>query len=506
MPTLTQYKETLASNPAGNSILHTLEISHPESAIIRDTANIAFVVDRSGPRVNQETQLDIVFCVDTTGSMSSQLATIVSNITEVASSLSLAFIDVKYALVSFKDEDETAVAIDFSDFVDFEPILSSLTASGGDDTPESGFGAVKMACDSLSWRGPDPQARVIIVLTDTNSHERGASYLQAKEALSEKSVILCSNYEGITEPGVSYSYAGLIQETGGQLLENLSAKEIINSIYSFVDLTYLTAIKEDIINVLDTAEDVYENRRYSLITYDNKYVYFPTGLAFTDRTAFQTALIALLPIAVRDEEKAVGYDAIALACSTLNWNLKKTTARAMILCGGRELVANDYTKNQAKDAIAMKAIRATAMHRSNVGYDFDLIVTVTWEGHPDLDIKASCFSRSVGYLVGLGDGYLRWMSQDSGESEKVGLSIQSARDASILGATDDVSIAIGFGWYESASASPGTNISISVTSRDGRTANLTFDGSSETMQTAGVSTTSKTITVPYDTNSAISIT
>ena len=184
-------KEAFASVPTDITILHTLEINHPAVSSFRD-------------------KLDLCFVVDSTGSMGGIIDDVKDNITALVAALEETFTgNIRYALVDFKDEDETYVPTGptFVNLATFEAALDAVIASGGGDGPENGFGAVVMGCEDLDWRTSRDVGRAMVLFTDIVSHERGATRLEAIEALVLRDIIF--SYLGPSGDGSDYyEYVG----------------------------------------------------------------------------------------------------------------------------------------------------------------------------------------------------------------------------------------------------------------------------------------------------------
>ncbi|WP_370247106.1 cutinase family protein [Nocardioides sp.] len=114
---------------------------------------------------------DVVFVIDTTGSMSDNIDDAITFArTEADRILAL---DSRVALLEYRDSGDSPpaqVVVDFTDDVGvFESGLLSLTATGGDDTPEGLLHALMLGFDTLDWTYGATKAAV--VLTDAPFHE-----------------------------------------------------------------------------------------------------------------------------------------------------------------------------------------------------------------------------------------------------------------------------------------------------------------------------------------------
>ena len=126
---------------------------------------------------------------------------------------------------------------------------------------------------------------------------------------------------------------------------------------------------------------------------------------------------------------------------------------------------------------------------------YDVLITIHWSGHPDLDIRVECLGRSVGWSVGTGDSVLAWPSGDNTEGgpENAYISRAAAQSLGILKPDQPLTFGIGSGWYSPRQAEPGTAATATVSSLDGRTTSFPL---SPGLQGTGVSTVEKTVTIP----------
>lgn len=118
--------------------------------------------DKSG-RVNE---VDIVFILDVTGSMSNEIGSVKSNIIEFADSLTQNGIDYQLGMVTFLDIIENTYAFT-SNKDEFKTLVGEQHAHGGGDYPENSLAAIYQGT-SYQFR---PQAkRIFIWITDAAYH------------------------------------------------------------------------------------------------------------------------------------------------------------------------------------------------------------------------------------------------------------------------------------------------------------------------------------------------
>ena len=117
--------------------------------------------------------VDIVFVLDTTGSMSSSIDRAVAHIVEFAETMAATGFDYSFGIVTYGDGFNFPHGYNLTTSVDtFVTWMGPIGSSGGGDTPEDALDAIAAAVDSIHWR---PMAlRVIILLTDACFCEPGS--------------------------------------------------------------------------------------------------------------------------------------------------------------------------------------------------------------------------------------------------------------------------------------------------------------------------------------------
>lgn len=185
---------------------------------------------------------DIVFVVDTTGSMSSPISNVRSNINSFVTKLAEDKVDVRLGLVEYKDiyEDgsNTTKSYDwYTSVSDFKTQLGSLGISGGGDTPESAVDALYCAGNMKFRSGVK---KYIILVTDAN-YKNGistdSSYTMEDEisSLVSKGVVTSV----VTRAGYFTDYSSLVSQTDGVTAN-------INNTFSTELEPIITKIGEDV--------------------------------------------------------------------------------------------------------------------------------------------------------------------------------------------------------------------------------------------------------------------
>jgi hypothetical protein len=132
--------------------------------------------------------VDIVFCIDVTGSMGPVIDAVKENVRSFHSLLGDAMAEKEKAIsqlrirvIAYRDfADNPADAIQSTDFLSlpertdkFDSFIQGLNATGGGDEPESGLEALSLAVDSAWERGLDRRRHVIALFTDASAHPLG---------------------------------------------------------------------------------------------------------------------------------------------------------------------------------------------------------------------------------------------------------------------------------------------------------------------------------------------
>lgn len=116
--------------------------------------------------------VDVVFVLDTTGSMSEEIAAVKSTIQKVAQSLGTNEIKVRIGLVEYKDKGDDPVTKVYpmsSDLAKFQGQIAGIFAGGGGDIPEHMTAGLHDALTKLDWNA-DAVARFAFVIGDAPPH------------------------------------------------------------------------------------------------------------------------------------------------------------------------------------------------------------------------------------------------------------------------------------------------------------------------------------------------
>ena len=188
-------------------------------------------------------QADIVFAIDTTGSMSSTISRVVTNAISFTTTLSERYnVKVNYALIDFRDleadgPESTAVVKNgssnwFSDAGAFALKVQALVASGGGDVPECAVDALETA-RQLDWRGNS--SKFVILITDADykmANRYGIGSMDEETRLLAHDGIVTSVVTGSDCKG---AYRSLYEATGG-IYADISSESFSSSLLTLADL------------------------------------------------------------------------------------------------------------------------------------------------------------------------------------------------------------------------------------------------------------------------------
>jgi hypothetical protein len=139
--------------------------------------------------------VDLAFVLDTTGSMSEEIAAVKSTIQKVAKVLSTEQTTVRVGLVEYKDRQDAFVTKVYpfaTDLAGFAQRVSQISASGGGDTPEDMNAGLHTAITQLAW-SDQSVARLAFVIADAPPHldyQDGPDYAADMKTASHRGIQL----------------------------------------------------------------------------------------------------------------------------------------------------------------------------------------------------------------------------------------------------------------------------------------------------------------------------
>lgn len=205
--------------------------------------------------VAQRAQLDLVFLIDSTGSMGDEIAKLRASLKSITAEVAQlpSQPDLCLGLVTYRDQGDAYLlrSYDMTNDVDaFQRILNQLQANGGGDEPEAMNEAFNETVHNLSWRGSGA-TRLVVLLADAPPHldYGGPQYDDDMVAALGMGIKVFSvGASGLNEQG-EYIQRQIAQYTGGK----------------FVFLTYKDASNPASGPGTQTVHDV---RNYSVETLD----------------------------------------------------------------------------------------------------------------------------------------------------------------------------------------------------------------------------------------------
>ena len=131
--------------------------------------------------------IDIVFCIDCTGSMSPVIDLVKDKVRKFPIDLKDALAkkdkqvhELRIRVIAFRDFESDSDALEASEFfvvepstdsANFESFVNRLGASGGGDEPESGLEALAIAMGSDWTDSGDKQRHLVVMFTDASAHK-----------------------------------------------------------------------------------------------------------------------------------------------------------------------------------------------------------------------------------------------------------------------------------------------------------------------------------------------
>lgn len=194
---------------------------------------------QDGPIINDKrsnnnmgtTGTDVVFVLDTTGSMSpyiDQMKTFIRNYSSKIKEM-----NGRVGLVVYRDagDDYTAKKLSDlqSDTTDLLAKLDSVSAAGGGDDPEAALHASMVAMNEMKWQKGATKA--IILLTDAGYHEPDKVDGSTLAAVAKRSLEIDPvNVYPVVEHHLASSYTDVAKQTSGQVVVSGGENDTIGSL------------------------------------------------------------------------------------------------------------------------------------------------------------------------------------------------------------------------------------------------------------------------------------
>ncbi|MEE8041627.1 MAG: vWA domain-containing protein, partial [Pseudomonadales bacterium] len=148
--------------------------------------------------LNDAPKVEVVFVLDTTGSMSGLIQAAKEKIWSIATTMASAqpAPEIRMGLVAYRDRGDAYVTrvVDLSSDLDsMYATLMDFQADGGGDTPESVNQALHDAVHSMSWSGNDDSYKVVFLVGDAPPHmdyQDDVKYMQTLAAAEDRGIVV----------------------------------------------------------------------------------------------------------------------------------------------------------------------------------------------------------------------------------------------------------------------------------------------------------------------------
>ncbi len=174
----------------------TMESAPPSQAFDSHAADDVVKLDLGGDRqTDADRTVDVVFVLDTTGSMSEEISAVNATIEKVADVLHKKGLTVRLGLVEYRDRHDSYLARVHPmtrDVAAFVGEIHSVSAGGGGDMPEDVNAGLSVALSELAW-SRDSVARMAFLIGDAPPHldyVGGASYVDSMKRASHDGIQL----------------------------------------------------------------------------------------------------------------------------------------------------------------------------------------------------------------------------------------------------------------------------------------------------------------------------
>ena len=140
---------------------------------LRDGPDWTVVLPTATQNSRQSLKLDVLFLIDSTGSMADEIYELQTNVLRISDRIAALDVDTAFSYVTYRDAGDAyeLQTFDFtSDVAAFQIDLSRLRADGGGDYPESLNRAFDTTVNAMSWR--DDALKLVFLIADAAPHFR----------------------------------------------------------------------------------------------------------------------------------------------------------------------------------------------------------------------------------------------------------------------------------------------------------------------------------------------
>lgn len=205
---------------------------------------------------NERPVVDVVFVLDTTGSMSGLIQTAKEKIWSIATTMASAqpMPDIRIGLVAYRDRGDAYVTrtVDLSNDLDsVYATLMDFQADGGGDGPESVNAALFDAVHNMSWSQADQAYQVIFLIGDAPPHmdyQDDVKYPAILASAAERGIVVntiqCGNMPTTVTPWTQIASLGRgnffqVEQSGGAVAYSTPFDDEIADLSASLDETRL---------------------------------------------------------------------------------------------------------------------------------------------------------------------------------------------------------------------------------------------------------------------------
>lgn len=221
------YAFTQQADPRGGTYSVTVRKDGASEALrlTRASTGGEWDVTLNVPATQGPVQLDVLFLLDATGSMSEEIAQLKDNILSISAQIEAlpSQPDVRFGLVSYRDRGDEYVVRDYQGFTGnvsaFQNILSDVRAEGGGDTPEALNEAFAASLDT-NWR-VENTVSLIFLVADAPPHldyANDTSYARSMQKAAELGIKVHPIASGGLAQDGEYIFRQIAQYTGGHFI------------------------------------------------------------------------------------------------------------------------------------------------------------------------------------------------------------------------------------------------------------------------------------------------
>jgi len=173
-------------------------------------------------------EVDIVFIIDSTGSMRDDIRNLAYNVNTFARKLATSYnIRPHFAIVEYKDitvdglkstfihKNDDSNWFDISSMDKFQERINGIRVGGGGDVDETPIDALEMAREMLSESSSSSSHQFFVLLTDAGYKANNRYEISSMEELILRLVRDRINVSVITDPRYQSAYSSLYMQTGG---------------------------------------------------------------------------------------------------------------------------------------------------------------------------------------------------------------------------------------------------------------------------------------------------